>query len=165
MSSLQVQRLTDLSRRFRPILIRFFQKRIRPEWEVEDLVQEVFVRLARRGDLADVVQVEGYIFQVAANLIRERARELEKQKISFEQVETENIQEDFSPERILIGRESVAEVYAALHELPQRTRMAFILHRFEDLIHAEIAIRLGVSVSTVEKEIMRAMAYLVRRVR
>jgi RNA polymerase sigma factor (sigma-70 family) len=163
--STQAQLVADLAHRYRPILSRFFQKRIRPGSDVDDLVQEVFARLARKGDLASVGQLEGYIFQVAANLIRERGRKLALQRNSLERVADGAGQEDLSPERILLGEESIARVFAALHELPERTRNAFLLHRFEDLKHAEIALRLGIAVSTVEKDIMRAMAHLLKRTR
>jgi RNA polymerase sigma-70 factor (ECF subfamily) len=157
--------LAELLVRYRPILARFFQRRIRPESDVDDLIQEVFARLARRGDLAQIGQVEGYIFQVAANLVRERAHKLNRRDLSQEGFAAQAGEEDFSPERILLGEEAIKQVFQALYELPERTRHAFLLHRFEDVKHAEIARRLGVAVSTVEKDIMRAMAHLLKRVR
>lgn len=159
------QQLSSLAQRYRPILARFFQRRVRPESEVDDLIQEVFARLARKGDLREIAQVEGYLFQVAANLIRERAHKLKQSAVSEKGFVAESREEDFSPERILLGEEQIQRVFAALHELPERTRNAFLLHRFEDLKHVEIARRLGVAVSTVEKDIMRAMSHLLKRVR
>lgn len=157
--------LAELAVRYRPILARFFQRRVQPSADIDDLIQEVFARLARRGDLAQIAQLEGYVFQVAANLIRERASKLGQQRVSQEGFTAGGSGEDFSPERILLGKEAIAQVLAALHELPERTRNAFLLFRFEDCRHAEIARRLGIGVSTVEKDIMRAMAHLLKRVR
>ena len=71
--------------------------------------------------------------------------------------------EDFSPERILLGREAYARMVEALQELPERARTIFVLNRFEELSAGEIARRLGVSVSTVEKDMMRAIAHLKAR--
>jgi RNA polymerase sigma factor (sigma-70 family) len=161
----QAQQLASLSQRYRPILARFFQRRIRPASDVDDLIQEVFARLARRGNLTEIATVEGYLFQVAANLIRERSHKLKQSAVSEKGFTAEDSEEDFSPERILLGEEAIQRVFAALHELPARTRAAFLLHRFEDLKHLEIARRLGIAVSTVEKDIMRAMAHLLKRVR
>lgn len=163
--TVQMQLLTELSRRYRPVLARFFQKRIRPESEVDDLIQEVFARLTRRGQLTEVAHVEGYLFQVAANLVGERARTLRNRETTLEHLEREKIADDLSPERLLLGEQEIQRVFAALHELPERTRNAFLLHRFEDLKHVEIARRLGIAVSTVEKDIMRAMAHLLKRLR
>lgn len=163
--SSEARQLSDLAVRYRPILARFFQRRISPESDVDDLIQEVFARLARRGDLQRIAQIEGYIFQVAANLIRERAAKRTSQQASQAGFIERAADDDFSPERILQGKESIQQVFAALYELPERTRNAFVLHRFEDLKHVEIARQLGIAVSTVEKDIMRAMAHLLKRVR
>ena len=76
------QQLSDLAVRYRPVLARFFQRRVRPDSDIDDLIQDVFARLARRGSLTQISQVEGYIFQVAANLIRERALKLNRRETS-----------------------------------------------------------------------------------
>ena len=50
-----------------------------------------------------------------------------------------------------------------LGELPERTRVVFLLHRFEELKYAEIARRLEISVSSVEKHMMEAMRQIKTR--
>jgi RNA polymerase sigma factor (sigma-70 family) len=50
-----------------------------------------------------------------------------------------------------------------LRELPDRTRTIFILARLEDMKHSEIAQRLGISVSAVEKQLTKGLAYLALR--
>jgi RNA polymerase sigma-70 factor (ECF subfamily) len=52
---------------------------------------------------------------------------------------------------------------AALSELPDRQRMALILHRFEDLSYKEIANVLGCSLSAVESLLFRAMSSLKKK--
>ena len=71
--------------------------------------------------------------------------------------------EELSPERVLEGRQSLASVLRALDELDERTRDAFILHRLEGMRHAEIADLYGVSVSSIEKYIIKALAHLAAR--
>jgi RNA polymerase sigma-70 factor (ECF subfamily) len=51
-------------------------------------------------------------------------------------------------------------VRTVLERLPDRVRAAFVLHRFEELSYAEIARRLGVSVSSIEKYISQALKEL-----
>ena len=68
--------------------------------------------------------------------------------------------EEVSPERVLLAREQVAMVRTVLERLPDRVRSAFVLHRFEELGYAEIAKRLGVSVSSIEKYISQALKEL-----
>lgn len=56
---------------------------------------------------------------------------------------------DFSPERLLLGREMLARATAVLLELPERTRVIFVLRRLEGMRYLDIAARLGISVSAV----------------
>src|SRR5690606_39520721 len=72
---------------------------------------------------------------------------------------------DFSAERIHAGRQAWGLLEAALRELPARVRNVFVLNRFEELSGVEIARRLGVSVSTVEKDLTRALLHLRERLR
>lgn len=147
-------------------LRRFFQARLRGGApDVEDLVQEVFVRLAYRADLQSIEQVEGYVFRTAANVLKDRGRhEATHFASAHDPLETTpELDEEISPERVLLGREAVLQVAAALAELPERTQLIFSLQRFEDLSYGEIAECLGISMSTVEKHMMKAIAHLTRR--
>ena len=58
-----------------------------------------------------------------------------------------------------------ARATAALLELPDRTRIIFVLRRLEGMKYSEIAHKLGISVSAVEKHMLRAMSYLTERMR
>ena len=152
----------QLNRRFRPALMAFFLRRLHNHAEAEDLTQEVFARLMAMPEVR-LSQADAYIFQIAANLLRERARLRERRPEDIHDPQSDEFagrSEEFSPERILLGREAYARMIEALQELPERVRAIFVLNRFEELSAAEIARRLGVSVSTVEKDMMRAVAHL-----
>jgi RNA polymerase sigma-70 factor (ECF subfamily) len=159
------ERIVLWSRRYRGALIRYLQRRAPADADVEDLVQEVFLRLARRADLSDIANAEGYLFQAAANLLRDemRRRALGAGYGVEAYEEACHGIEDRSPERVIAGRQSLQELLIALEELPQRAREAFVLFRFENLSQAEIAQRLGVSASSVEKYMMKAYAHLLKR--
>ena len=154
----------DLSVRYGQAVRRFFSRRLRDGADVEDLTQEVFARLLKRAELGEIANIEGYLFHTAANLLRERARKAARRPGDTPAIdEIDAAGEEFSPERILLGREAYARMVEALQELPERARTIFVLNRFEELSAAEIARRLGVSVSTVEKDMMRAIAHLKAR--
>jgi RNA polymerase sigma factor (sigma-70 family) len=70
---------------------------------------------------------------------------------------------DFSPERIHAGREEVAQLMAVLLELPERARDAFLLFRVEKLPLADVAERLNLSISGVEKNVRKATAHVIAR--
>ena len=60
----------------------------------------------------------------------------------------------------LIDRQNLAAAAAAIRALPPKTRDAFLLHRFEGLTYRQIAGRLGISVSMIEKHIAEALRQL-----
>lgn len=160
--------LEALARRYTTALRRFFERR-EPGLgsESEDLAQEVFERLARRKGGGEIANIEGYLFQTAANVLTDRSR---RRLVRFSDSHVEydeeyHALEDFSAERVISAREELELVVRTLEELPERTRAAFVLHRFEGLKYAEIARRLGVSVSAVEKHIIRALRHIGDRLR
>jgi RNA polymerase sigma-70 factor (ECF subfamily) len=159
------KQLEALAHAYRPALRRFFEKRILEHADADDLVQEVFLRLSKRSELEAIENVQGYLFETAANVLRDRIRRRAVRQAGnhVEYDETAHIVEDFSPERVLVGKQMLADVVSAIQELPERTRTVFVLQRFEELSYGEIAKRLGISVSSVEKHMMKAIAHLAER--
>lgn len=161
-----VSDLSDCGARFTPALRAFFSRRAHPN-DVEDLVQEVLLRIQKRQPGAVVGNVEGYLFEVAANVLVDRGRR-DRTRRRSDHCELEEIHhpvDEVSPERVLQGREKMARAMAALGELPERTRQVFILVRFEEMSYKRVAQRLGVSVSAVEKHVMKALRHLHARLR
>ncbi len=148
------------------MLTRYFERHVHESADVEDLVQEVFMRLLHRRDLTAIDRPEGYLFETAASVIRDRARKRVVRHAQDHESYDESVHaiEDASLERVSMDREALQAVVRALHELPERTRTVFILHRMEELRQTEIARRLGISVSAVEKHMIKAVAYLMDKV-
>lgn len=157
----QARLLEEWSRRYRPALLSFFQRRMPPGADREDLVQEVFLRLARQ-DLTAIANIEGYLFQAAANVLKDwRRRGVRHATDAHDPVEEDLPAEvDFSPERVLLGKDAVAALIGALEALPERTRAVFLLYHFDQLPQAEIARRLGIAVRTVENNMAKAHAHI-----
>jgi RNA polymerase sigma-70 factor (ECF subfamily) len=147
-------------------LKRFFQRRVRATEEVDDLVQEVFGRLARQ-DLATVENVQGYVFQIAANVLRDQARRANTRGFIIQRPMDFDIEDTagFSPERVLQSRETLQALIAALYELPPGVRNVFSQYHFDGVSQVEIARRMGLSLSTVEKQMAKANAHLLKRLR
>lgn len=159
--------LDDVAKRYYAPLLTFFRKRIRNSSEVQDLVQQVFLRLSQHPEISELNNPDAYIFQTASNALKDlRRRDFTRDRFGVQNVgevrEQDEIDSDFSPERVLLGREAVAQVAAALRELPERTRDIFMLRCFEGLKHAEIARLHGISVRAVEKHAAKALAHVSR---
>ena len=157
-------RLDELARRYYGPLASFFRKRTRNAPEVQDLVQQVFLRLAQYRDLGDIQNPDAYIFQTAANALKDHYRHSAvRERFASERRTMANLADsDFPPERVLQGRENIAQLAEALRQLPERTRDVLMLRSFEGLKHAEIARLQGMSVRAVEKHLAKALAHLSR---
>lgn len=157
--------LDDLSARFRAPLISYFLRRVSSVSEAEDLTHDVFARIIDGDRLKDLENPDSYVFAVAANLLKDRARRAHTREVyRIELEEAHREAEVLTPERVLQGKEKLDAVRAGLAELTEKTRDMFILHRLEGLSHKEIADLYGVSVSAVEKHVIKALAHLARKV-
>lgn len=164
---------TALDHAFRAPLIAYFAKRVQSRSEAEDLTQEVFIRLLKRPDRHAGRTLGAYIFTIAANLLRDRAKSaapLNGRSVqSLDPMLDEaaaaapGLVDNRDPERVLAGKETVESVIEALYELDERTRDVFILSRLENMQQRDIARLHGISVSMVEKLMMKAIAHLAAR--
>lgn len=156
----------EIDRRWRSMLMTFFLKRLRNRTEAEDLTQETLVRGFRSCDICDI-GTRSYLFKIATNLLRDRARRDRTHQsgshtsFSDPSVRSEDMPaEELGQERVLIGRERLQQVLKALSELDERTRDIFILFRLEKMKQKEISALFGISVSAVEKHVVKATVHL-----
>lgn len=160
--------LERLDRAYRPSLLRYFGRRTRDRADLEDMVQEVFVRLIKRGGTSSLERqnLSAYMFETASSLLKDRARRQQTRHADAHEPfdQDRHAGEDFSPEHVMLDREKLARATAVLLELPERTRVIFVLRRLEGMRFNDIAARLGISVSAVEKHMQRAVTHLMRRI-
>ena len=154
--------LEELNRTFRPVLIRYFQRRTRSLDEAQDLAQEVFIRLAGTN-VSEINTREAYIFNIAANLLRDKLRrERVRSHYQVDAAQAEDFGLDLlDPHRVAAGHEMLEALYAGLAELPEKTRRIFTLYRIENVSKKTIAAEFGIGESAVEKQVTRAMALLI----
>ena len=154
--------LDALARRYTNPLRRYFQKRVRHQDDVPDLVQDTLTQMARLGDLSSIEKPEHYLFRTASNALKMQARRDDvrqrEQHVPFEPGVHED--SDFSPEHILQSRQTLMAVQAALRDLPERTRTVFVLRAFEQHRTAEVARVMDISTRAVEAHYAKAVAHL-----
>jgi len=162
--------------RYQRPLMSFFMRRVRERQDAEDLTQEVFIRILRRDGAVPIDNPEIYIFRIAVNLLRDRARRAATHRsadhTSLELIQPEHsddepaepaLIEERGPERVLVAQQSLVEVMQALDELGPRTRDIFMLARLEMMKRRDIAALYGMTVSAVEKHLGKAAVHLFRR--
>ena len=111
-----------------------------------------------------------YLYRMAQNLVLDRLRERRRREIRDHDwiaaqrtvIGGEPVAQDLRADERLIEQEDAERLARAIAALPEGAGRAFRLHKIEGLPHAEVAARLGISRSGVEKHIATAMAHLRR---
>ena len=152
---------------------RFLAARLGSSEEADEVVQELFMRLNRTAATEEIRSPASYLYKMALNLARDyrrnrhRAQRRDGQWIEASRVMagSEPIANVPSADAAYAAKQLLTAVRAALDELSPQCRRVFVLHKFDDLSHAEIASQLGISRSTVEKHMNTALKHLLLRVK
>lgn len=128
----------------------------------EDLFQELWMRVTQRptGPVANPL---AYLYRAANNLMVDRYR-AERQAKARDHAWTEarGAVEDIAPdptaEETLVAREQLRRMDMALSALGERVATCFRRFRLDGVPQKQIAVELGVSLSTVESDLRRAYA-------
>jgi RNA polymerase sigma-70 factor (ECF subfamily) len=125
--------------------------------DAEDLLQEVMLRVVRRiGDYAHRGRFEAWLFRIAANLVRDRARQAAGRPGSAPIDSGDGIdalrrapdQRQASPDFRLRLREDVDELQGALEKLPAAEREVIVLRHFSEMSFQEISEAMGAPLGT-----------------
>ena len=145
-----------------PALRAWFGRRLRNPADVDDAVQDVWVRAQPHLTAGGIDNVSSYLFQTAQSVLTDKARRASVRAEALHESlrEMHHPVEGVTPDRVLLGKEAIARIAAKVKAMPERTRDIFILHRFENVSYGEIASMMGLSVSAIEKHIMKALRLL-----
>ena len=186
----KTQRLTDGDRRTDPTvpdtapseiialylerrasLVRLFAAKLGSAAAAEDLVHDIYLKLATLKLSTVVHNPMALLYQIGSNLMLDRLRQ-QKRGLARDTAWRDS-------RRISVGKEEIADIptaddavssrqrllaaTATIEDLPPRMRQAFSLHRLEGLSQAATAKAMGVSTKAVEKHISAAIKILVKR--
>lgn len=143
-------------------LLNFLARKVQDRDAAADLAQESYVRvlaIQRSGEL--IADPRALLYRIARNLIVDRhrqARVRDHEDIdALAEPDQPHAPAHLQPEEAVAAGQVVDAYRAAIESLPPRSREAFILHLFDDLPQAQVAERMGISRSMVEKHIARGM--------
>lgn len=142
-----------------------FLRRVWPDAaEIEDLRQDVYVRVYEATRDNKPLVTNYYVFTVARNLLADRLRRRRVVAIDLvaDLAALNVLSEEVPADRALSGRQELARLERALADLPPRCREVFRLRKIESLSQREAAERLGIAQSTVEKHVAGAMRLLAK---
>jgi RNA polymerase sigma-70 factor (ECF subfamily) len=142
----------------RPMLIRLLVARLGSREEAEDIAQEMWLKLERLP-ATPLDHAGAYLFRMAANLATDRriaATRSRSRDTAWLEAQP-GTDECPTIERSILARQRLARLEAVVADMPDRMRAALRMFRVEELPQKQIAERLGVTVSAVEKLLHRAM--------
>ncbi len=149
-------------------LRRYFAARVGND-EADDLVQETYLRVLHVGPDADIRNPTAYLYRLANNIMLDRRRQAHARQSrdgSWHSATVtttasgDDMDDAASAERVLVSRDRLERLRRALEELPEAVERTFYMHKVDGLSHSEVAARLGISRSLVEKHMMRALRHL-----
>jgi RNA polymerase sigma-70 factor (ECF subfamily) len=143
----------------RAALHRYLGKLTSGAEDIEDLVQETYVRMYALPDFHLVESPKALLFRIAHNLAVERARRHKAQATdTVGDLETLSVfSKEAPPEEQTDARRRFESFCVAVERLPPVCRRAFVLRKVHKLSHAEISEVLGVSESTIEKHVAKGL--------
>lgn len=155
------QGLIDAYLGIRPKIERVIARRVGSLELAADLAQELFFKIDTiKIVIHTTADAERYFMRAAVNAAFDVNKIEARRRAILHENSPVLAHDGASPaDSGILARDDLRRVEAALEELPEKCRQVFILSRFQGLTHAEIAAKLGVSQSLVEKYVVRAMLH------
>jgi RNA polymerase sigma-70 factor (ECF subfamily) len=143
-------------------LRRYLARLLGNRTEAQDLAHDAYARVYRAMDAQRIERPQAFLFTTARRLaisqLRRRqvapVREGEGQIIELRMSDAPGV------ERVVMAREEWARFEQAVANLPPGCRQVLLLCHDENHSHAEVGAKLGIAVSTVEKQHARALRLL-----
>lgn len=148
--------------RFYRELLNFLHRQVNDRDTAADLAQESYARvLAVQHAGRPVLDVRALLYSTARNLVTDQYRRAEVRRHesldAIDEPDQPLAPRHLQPDEALGSRQAIAAYADAIDNLPPRCREAFVLHLIDGLPQAEVAQRMGISVSMVEKHVVRGM--------
>lgn len=144
-------------------LHQFLAKRVQCQDTAADLLQEVYLRLPHLKPPPETEgEVRAWLYRVAGNLSIDHIRSRQRHADLLEKYCGDESEADQGamPDQVALFCDEILRLQALLSDLPPRCGQILKLNRLEGLTYAEIANRLGISKSLVEKEVVRTLNHL-----
>ncbi|MCR6629149.1 MAG: RNA polymerase sigma factor [Magnetospirillum sp.] len=148
----------------------YLTRKLRDAEVAADLTQETFLRFTEQhkaGMTAAITHERSYLYRTAHNLAVDHVRQQQREQTDPvpDEALAEIPHDHPTPEQAVSGQDELERVRAALRELPERTRQVFALARIEGMTYRAVAERLGISDSSVQKHLAKAIQHVMQRLR
>ena len=134
--------------------------------EIDDIVQETYLNIARLKSVEHIRDGRGYLFTAARMVMLQRIRRNRIVRIDhLTDTQALALEDDTpGPERQVAARRELARVRRMIGDLPPRCREIFELRRVEGVSQREIAERLDLPEHTVEQQAIRGLKLILKAI-
>ena len=156
-----------LVEKFRRPVVSFMYRMTRNQAVAEELAQEVFLRVYRsRETYAAEAKFTTWLYRIATNLAVNHARDTKNERtapsVSLDEPDEETgsrmdvADKTLTAEQQLLRQERMAAIKQYVMELPERQRLAVLMHKYQEMDYREIAEVLKLSESATKSLLFRA---------
>ena len=135
----------------------WLRKRLGDREQAADVAHDTFLRLLVSGRFPSVGEGRSYLTQIARNLVVDQWRRQRIEQAYLDSISHLPEPESPSLETRALVIETLMQIDSMLDAMPAKAREAFLLSQFEGLTYPQIAERLAISVSSVQKYMTRAI--------
>lgn len=152
---------TEIFNRFKYVLHGHAVNKLRDREEARDIIQEVFAYLwLKRETIQFTSNLSGYLYGAVRNAILNRVTRRQVQEKYFDAMKAFSLGNEVETDHLIREKQLREFIEQEIAQLPAKMREVFELSRNENLSHAAIAEKLGISEQTVSKQISNAIKIL-----
>lgn len=160
------RRLSGVSKAFfehNVFLKRFLSRFLYREQDIEDVVQEAYLKAySAEQERGTIEQPKAFLFSIAKNIALNELNRKSRQITDFLddcQKEFADIEQSTELEQEVSAEQSLGLYCEAVAKLPEKTRQIYLLRKVHGLAHKEIAERMNISLSSVEKHLKTGLLH------
>ena len=159
-NKLDKQLFEQLFKEFFSPLCRFAYGYLNDQDASQEIVQDVFINLWQKKEtITSDKSVKSYLYTSVKNRCLNYIRDRKKFRSQYLDVDIE-LEIPVQEEDMFSESETQDKINAALDKLPEKCRQVFELSRFEEMKYKEIAVKMNISIKTVEVQISKALKIL-----
>ncbi|TXF78936.1 RNA polymerase sigma factor [Chryseobacterium sp.] len=140
-------------------LLSFIRPKVKNTEDAEDILQEVWYQFSNLTNIAEIVNVSGWLYTVSRNKITDSYRKKKTENLEDHAYEDEDgsftikdillLDDSENPELLAFREEVWKELFASLDELPEKQRLAFVQSEIEGKKLQEIANEQNENIKTI----------------
>ncbi len=139
----------------------FLFRMLKSKEDAEEIVQDSFIKIwERREDFIEGHPFEAFLYKIAKNAFLNHNRKKINRKVFEDHLTILNEMSSNNTEEYIIFNETREIINTIINSLPPKRKEIYLLQKNEGLSRQEIAEKLGISVITVDSQLLKANKFL-----